>query len=338
MDGTSSGVSVLICSYNGAERLPRTLECLGAQACPEGFPWEVILVDNASTDGTAQVAEKAWQGPAPLRIVSEMRPGKGNALMRGMQEARFGIVSILDDDNWPDPDWLATVDRVFREHPEVGICGGKNRPVCEIEPPEWFTAYQEHYAVGAQGLISGDVTDTRGRVWGAGSSFRRQALQQLFGQGFSLRLAGRQGHGLNSGEDTELCLAMRWAGWRIWYEETLRLSHFIPAGRLTWPYLCGLYRGFGSSWPILNVYSSFLSDPPGTPGRPSLPQKIKAALSRLMRIAAFLARAGKAEGSRADLDVAFCMGLLDRLVRLNIGLIGIRKDLRSLARRIAQAR
>ena len=53
---SSSGISCLICTYNGASRLAETLTCLARQVLPAGTPWEVILVDNASTDATAERA------------------------------------------------------------------------------------------------------------------------------------------------------------------------------------------------------------------------------------------------------------------------------------------
>src|SRR6185437_5482655 len=68
---TPLGVSVVICTYNGAARLPRTLAHLAAQENTGAIAWEVLVVDNASTDDTAEVARRCWpaHAPAPLRIV-----------------------------------------------------------------------------------------------------------------------------------------------------------------------------------------------------------------------------------------------------------------------------
>src|SRR5690348_8092021 len=71
------GISVVICTYNGAERLPQTLAHLAAQEDTGTIAWEVLVVDNASTDDTAEVARRCWpaDAPAPLRVVGEPRMG-----------------------------------------------------------------------------------------------------------------------------------------------------------------------------------------------------------------------------------------------------------------------
>ena len=73
----NAGVSVVICCHNSAKRLPETLAHLAAQDVPVGTPWEVIVVDNCSTDGTSEVASRTWASrmTVPLRVVREERAG-----------------------------------------------------------------------------------------------------------------------------------------------------------------------------------------------------------------------------------------------------------------------
>jgi hypothetical protein len=108
--------------------------------------------------------------------------------------------------------------------------------------------------VGQQAPKAGDVTWTRGFLWGAGLTVRREALAQLFDGGFCSALGDRNGQTLSSGGDSELCFAMRLAGWRLYYEPQMRFKHFIPEGRLKWNYVRRLHRGFGRSKPVLGVY------------------------------------------------------------------------------------
>src|SRR5690349_6454715 len=97
-----NGVSVVICSYNGAQRIPATLRHLAEQDAPGELPWEVVVVDNASTDGTAERAQVVWsdQSTVPLRLVSEPRPGLMHARERGLHESTYNVVTFVDDDNW----------------------------------------------------------------------------------------------------------------------------------------------------------------------------------------------------------------------------------------------
>jgi hypothetical protein len=190
----------------------------------------------------------------PLRVVKEDRPGLSHARRRGFDEARYGIISYVDDDNWLEKTWVRAAAELMEKHSNVGACGGQGEAVCEVTAPAWFNGLEGGYAVGQQAPKAGDVAWTRGFLWGAGLTVRREALAQLFNGGFCSALEDRSGRTLSSGGDSELCLAMRLAGWRLYYEPELRFKHFIPAGRLKWSYVRQLHRGFGQSKPVLDVY------------------------------------------------------------------------------------
>jgi len=250
------GVSVVVCCHNAAERLPRTLRHLADQSVPPDIKWEVIVVDNASTDRTATVAAGVWPSThgVTLRVVRESELGLSHARRRGCVEARYELVSFIDDDNWVARDWVETVERTMAAHPEVGVCGGRTEAALDTVPPPWFTKYQRHYACGDQWDSSGDVTWSRGHLWGAGMTLRKSAWFAVVDSGVETRLADRCGAALTSGGDEELCYQMRAAGWRLWFEPRLFLHHYMPAGRLNWRYLRRLYRGFGNSRPLLDEY------------------------------------------------------------------------------------
>lgn len=252
------GVSVVICSHNGADRLPLALSHLAAQKVRPGTSWEVIVVDNASTDGTAAVAKASWpvDAPSPLRVVHEQELGLTQARCRGLKEAQYELVSFIDDDNWPSSDWVYLMEEVMDQHQDVGACGGTLEAECEVSPPTWFSNCTEYYAVGRQSQCAGDITWTRGYLWGAGLTVRKSAWVALTARGFCFRLNDRAGLGLTSGGDAELCLALRLAGWRLWYEPTLTMRHFIPARRMGWKYAKGMARGFGAAAPVLNAYAT----------------------------------------------------------------------------------
>jgi len=256
------GVSIVVCCHNSTSVLSRTLAYIQEQTAQQKqTPWEVIVIDNASTDGTAKLAETLWpeNPPAPLTIVSEPRLGLSFARQRGFDEARYSVVSFVDDDNWVAPDWVEKVSKAMVDHPEVGACGGDSEPVFESAPPWWFDLFKTSYAIGRQGKISSDVSDTRGYLWGAGLTFRKDAWRSLCEIGYQPLLVGRKGSALSSGEDSELCFAIMCSGWRLRYESDLRLKHFIPENRLNWKYLRKLHRGFGSSQLILDIYKHALN-------------------------------------------------------------------------------
>ena len=257
-DNGLSGVSLVICSHNGANRLPAVLAHLALQKVPPGLPWEVVLIDNASTDGAAAVAHTCWpeDAPCPLRVVREEMLGLTHARCRGLAEAKYELVSFVDDDNWPAVDWVQTVAAVMSRHVQIGACGGRLDAEYERPPPDWFHRVSEYCAIGSQGQTPGDLTWSRGYLWGAGLTIRKCAWKKLVADGFRFHLHDRRGLALTSGGDAELCLALRLAGWKLWYEPAMRMKHFIPASRMEWTYLKGIAQGFGTAAVVLNAYAT----------------------------------------------------------------------------------
>ncbi len=248
------GVSVVICCYNSAQRLPETLAHLARQTAD--FDWEVIVVDNASTDDTAKVARECWKSQkVPLRVVPEPKPGLMHARLAGLAASRYEWISYVDDDNWLCPDWLDLVAEIFRSDPRIAACGGRAEPVFETPPPEWFERYAIWFALGPQGDASGHPP--RGFLYGAGLNLRRSAFETILARGFHSLLVGRTGTSLTTSEDAEMGLVLGLAGWTLWYDERLTMRHFIPTRRLQWAYLRDLHRAVGEASIWLDAYRSF---------------------------------------------------------------------------------
>jgi glycosyltransferase involved in cell wall biosynthesis len=330
-------VSLVICTRDGATRLPAALAHLAAQRTSAGLAWEVLVVDNASTDDTAAVARAAWPAgaPAPLRIVAEPRPGLGHARVRGFEETAGDVVGFVDDDNWLAPDWVEVAAAVMRAHPQAGACGSAGEPFFDGRtPPPWFAENAVAYAVGEPGE-AGDVTG-RGALWGAGLAVRRAAWLGLRAAGFEPMLVGRRGDRPTAGEDTELCVALIAAGWRLWFDPRLRFRHAIEPARLQWAYARRVHYGFGVSSVLMDYYHAALERRPGL--RPRL-QRLWAwrMLAATAWWAWYRARGG-GEGSRdvlqAELRRGRLRGLLDEC-----GVYARRgRDVRELVRRLAASR
>jgi GT2 family glycosyltransferase len=243
-------ISVVICCHNSAAVLPPTLAHLAAQAVDPSVVWEVLIVDNASTDGTAEVAMRLWPAAAsaPLRVVREDRLGLMHARERGIAESTGDIVAFVDDDNWMCPEWVQTVRECMRQHPAIGALGSVVEPEFEIPAPPWFARVSSLYAVGPEGKPAGDVTTTH-MLCGAGLSVRRQAMTDIRDKGFRPIGVGRQGRGFGAGEDIEMTYALRLCGWRLWVDPRLRVRHFLPARRLRWDYARKLAYGSAYATP-----------------------------------------------------------------------------------------
>lgn len=122
----TASVSVVLCCHNSTQRLPPTLQHLAAVTVPPRVDWDVLVVDNASTDDTAACARTLWAqagAPVPLRVLSEPRQGLNYARWAGIRAARGDIISFVDDDNWVDTRWLEVITDVFVAEPRVCAAG-----------------------------------------------------------------------------------------------------------------------------------------------------------------------------------------------------------------------
>lgn len=256
-----NGVSIIICCYNAVKRIEPTLKHLQLQQFTNRINWEVILVDNASTDNTSQAAEQTWNRNqvTGFRIIQELKPGLMHARQTGMETAKYDIVSFIDDDNWVESEWVQKVFNVFDMNKKIGACGGRNEGVFEGTVPKWFDMFKESFAVGKQASKSGIIDKETGFLWGAGLSLRKSLWQLLQKKNYVNLTLDRQGNTLSSGGDTELCYAFRLSGYELYYDNDLTLQHYMPTGRMNYSYLKKMYVGFGKANVRLNYYRVLLS-------------------------------------------------------------------------------
>jgi len=266
METAPLGVSIVVCCYNSASRLPRTLAHLRDQKVSGAVPWEVIVVDNASTDDTAAVARSCWRNAAaPLRVIHEPRPGQKFARERGVAEARYEFISFADDDNWLADDWVDVAAGFLAEHPEVGAVGGSSTLAADIAAPRWFPSCQVLYAISPEKWIAGErVPDNA--PWGAGLTIRKSAWRDVHSTGSPFLTSGRLGASLAAGEDNELCYRLSLANWKLWYEPRLRFQHYMPEQRLTLEYARRLCRGAGQAGAVLAPYDDIVASRPSGSG------------------------------------------------------------------------
>jgi glycosyltransferase involved in cell wall biosynthesis len=258
MDSIYQGISVIICCYNSAKRLPETLRYLSSQAINDWLKWEIIIVDNASTDNTSFVAEEIL---APLalpnfsfQIVSEQKPGLSFARYHGVQTAKYHLIVFCDDDNWLDKNYLQHAFTIMESDKTIGALGGQSYVVSDGAIPEWFEEYQEGYAVGKQGDQTGYVTQ-RGYVWGAGLVTRKELFLTTINEELPSLLTDRKGTELTSGGDNEYCQRLILLGYQLYYCEQMVFGHFVTANRLSAEYRDKLYKCFEVSSGVVYYYT-----------------------------------------------------------------------------------
>ena len=217
-------ISAVITTYNRCEMLATALEALLSRQTG-GVRYEVIVVDNNSTDNTRATIEAfIARGHANLRYVFEPKQGIAHGRNAGIAAARADIIAFTDDDVVVTENWIATINRAFAENPEVEYIGGKILPHWSEPPPKWLTV--DHWWP----LALLDRGDNRFYVNAsnplclptANASFRRELFSRV--GLFSPEFSGR--------EDHELFVRLWQAGGQGMYEPDLVVTATVQPERL----------------------------------------------------------------------------------------------------------
>ncbi|MFC6876129.1 glycosyltransferase [Flavobacterium myungsuense] len=249
-----NGISIIICTYNGKQKLEETL--LAILKLKATFSWELLVVDNASIDGTAAFTSSLLSDSTiDFRILHEAEPGLIKARLCGLRASKYDVLLYCDDDNTLDINYMQIGYDLMKMNPIIGALGGCGTPVFENKKPEWFDKYGHSFAVGPQAINDGLISEYPAELYGAGAFFRKSVLLQFLEKGFKSGLSGRTGNNLVSGEDVEWCYLIQLAGYQIWYDHRLIFTHAMPKGRMNWEYYLRLKQGIASGTGQLLPYS-----------------------------------------------------------------------------------
>lgn len=249
-------ISVIICTHNPREDyLRRVLDALKGQTFPRE-QWELLLIDNASTEPLAAVWDLTWHSSA--RIIREEKLGLTPARLCGIRESTSDLLVFSDDDTIFDWNYLSEALRISKEWPMLGAWGGQPTPEFESPPPDWTKPYQPMLGLcRTERDCWSNNYDSKACPIGAGLCIRRsvamhyaanlQASRQRFG-------LGRTGQELLSGEDTDMALTACDMGLGVGRFMSMSFMHLIPDRRLTLAYLLALREGMVFSHRILDSY------------------------------------------------------------------------------------
>jgi glycosyltransferase involved in cell wall biosynthesis len=247
-------LTVAICTYNGENRIPEVLDHLQQQVQTEGIAWEVLVVDNNSTDQTAEVVAyfaKNWQNHSTIRYIFEPQQGTIYARKRAIQEAQSELVAFLDDDNLPRTNWVFEAYHFGQSHPQIGAYGGNIHAKLDQYPPPYFDQIKLLLAVydrGNQPFCYSRLAKPRKIPAAPGSVIRKIAWKQALPS--RLLLQGRdEKHQtlLGACEDLEVMYYIQNTDWEVWHNPKMEVWHHIPNHRLKPEYLLKIARTSGYS-------------------------------------------------------------------------------------------
>ena len=236
-----TGITVILCTYNRCRDLAGTLESVAASQVPSSVTWEVLVVDNNSTDQTRDVVEGfCRRHPGRFRYLFEPKAGKSYALNAGIANARGEVLAFVDDDVTVEPTWLQNLTAELHGGEWAGTAG-RILPAHGFTPPPWlppiwFPILFAHFDLGDQ------PSELNRPPYGANMAFRKSAFEKH--GGFRIDLGPTPNSQIRN-EDTEFGRRLIKAGERLRYEPSAVVYHPLPQGRITKEYFFSWWFDYG---------------------------------------------------------------------------------------------
>lgn len=240
-------VSAVICTHNRASYLRKSIASLATQSV-DPSEYEIVVVDNASTDSTREVVEQFSDLPN-LRYLYEPVPGLSQARNTGWKNARGEYVAYLDDDAVASPDWVAGYLRSFQTfEPVPGSVGGKCEPIWEAPKPDWLSdrmlgPLSVFHWSDMPAVLSKDQW-----LSGCNIAYPKRALETLGGFGADL---GRTGTRLLGNEENYVRRKLDARGLPSVYDPGIVVGHHVSPQRLSKDWFRRVSYGQGASDAIM---------------------------------------------------------------------------------------
>jgi len=231
-------VSIIICVYNEAQFIETNLFHIAQQKNIAFDELEIILIDNNSNDGTAQIALSYWQKinkPFLLRIEHEEKEGKPNALKKAILISKNNLLLICDGDNYLDSNYVRNVIDTFIENPTIGILGGTSILYDDdiTAFPSWMYEFRDMYVLlNTNHLKTGFINNSNFHHHGAGSAFQKTHINKLFSFGFDF-ISLECPYLKIDGADSLMFKAYNLMGLKNYFSKKLIFYHDLRFGRIT---------------------------------------------------------------------------------------------------------
>jgi glycosyltransferase involved in cell wall biosynthesis len=219
--------SVCLYTHNRADLLAQALESISNQALPPD-QFEIIVVDNHSTDGTRRVVEDYSRRFTNLSYHYEEQLGSASARNRGWREAKGEYIGFIDDDGKAPPEWLSVAARVVRQQ-GPDLFGGPIYPFYDMPKPGWFKDTYGTFTVLGESRY---LTSADEYLSGSNLFARRSLLEEVGGFEPSFGMYGRR---IGYGEETVLIrrVRQRFPAGKIYYAADLSNYHLVRQEKMS---------------------------------------------------------------------------------------------------------
>ena len=244
-------ISAIICTHNRAKYLRKAIQSLRDQTL-DPKQYEIIIVDNGSTDNTKHIVLDEFAGVTNLSYVYEPVLGLSQARNTGWKNARGKYVAYLDDDAIADSQWIEKILLTFNSvQPTPGALGGKVEPIWEAPRPGWVPDSMLVAFTIVDWSKSPTVLNEKQCLPGANVAFPKDVIKEA--GGFQVEL-GRKGNKLLSMEEVLLRRKLEAKGYRCYYHPEIVVWHHIPALRITRSWFIRRWYWQGVSEAVLQIH------------------------------------------------------------------------------------
>jgi len=243
-------ISIILCTYNGSGRLASVVESIGRQAGVENINFELLIIDNASTDGTKSEVDALSSRFPWIRYIHEDTLGLNYARNRGIKASAGDIIIFIDDDITLESSWLSALDGFFVANPEAMLAGGRVSCIVpsDVAIPQWlaltgeysfpYITFDVQYGDTVQKL---PLTDYCMPV-GPNMAFRREVFDR---HGFFRTDLGLKGKSLMPGAEFEFFKRLSCHDLCWFYLPAAHVFHPIKSSQLSQDYFLKRTYGVG---------------------------------------------------------------------------------------------
>ena len=245
-------ISIIVTTHNGERTLPTMLDSL-CRMGTLGITWQLIAVDNASTDSTWKILS-SYKDILPLILLQDSVLGKNHAINSALSYAEGDIIVFTDDDVIVSQDWLIQWKLCFKVNPDYSIFGGYIKAYCLAPCPKWIQASMPIgccFAITREDLKEGEVHGNF--VWGNNMALRRSIID--LGYKFN-PVIGPKGKNYIMGGEAEFIDQLSKVGYKSWYCKSIVVHHIIRPYQFKLSWLLG--RAFRAGRSVRVVYFSYL--------------------------------------------------------------------------------
>ncbi|MEM7164001.1 MAG: glycosyltransferase family 2 protein [Planctomycetota bacterium] len=253
MNDSAPDITMIVPTWNRSGVLKEMLDSCCKFDVSNGLTWELIVVDNNSTDDTREVAE-SYQDRLPVRVVHEPQQGVSRARNAGFKAALGELIVCTDDDVVLDPNWLQAYRKASHDYPDSMYFGGKIETRFIGDPPEWattgdpfFNAMLVRFDLGPEPRRLSD----KEQPFGPNMAIRRRAFRE--GARFNENL-GRVGTSHVRGCETSIFLELQERGDTGYWIPDAWVGHRVPMENCNLRYLWKFYYGQGQTLMRLGMW------------------------------------------------------------------------------------